>query len=173
MSLPVRILRWIIAHPAISFGSLVAVILVLAVVQPCGSGEEPPAELPKPTLSPSNPDLPGTPSLDNGSQEIPDQAISDPEEAAKRIKPVPDPHDYDPETKAQIERQLTERPAVQFLPLDENGVFADLTDILPDGRLLITVTYRTTEADGRQQWNAFLRRHQDSGQSYVVLYRSE
>lgn len=169
MSPLVLIIRKIIAHPVISLGTVVALVAILLIVNPCSGSSTPDSEVGKPQLSNPNTDNPVPPPT---SEEVLPEAPGDSSEIdPDRVKPVPDPHDYDPEVRGEIERQLSEQPAVQYMPLQRNGVFADLTDILPDGRLLITVEYKTSKQMAQDEWRKFLKEHKDSGSNYVVVYQ--
>jgi hypothetical protein len=85
--------------------------------------------------------------------------------------PAPDIHDVDPETQAQTEELLNTAPAFQKLPLSRKNVFADLEDILPDGRMVILVRYSGNINQAKRIWNQFLRTYKDSGKRYLVIYR--
>lgn len=85
-------------------------------------------------------------------------------------QPSPDPQDYDPATKAANVKAHLDMPAVQDLPLVEDGVEADLTDQTPDGGLVITVDYKGSKRHAEQIWERFLRKEKDPGTAYTVLY---
>lgn len=90
----------------------------------------------------------------------------------RRAQPVsPEPFDNDPEARAEAERELRERPALQHLPFRSRGVRADIDDVVGDGRVVIVIRHSSSKAKARQAWRAFLRRHKDSGRGYVVIYR--
>jgi len=173
-----RLARWAFSHPAISALAVVAVIVLISPLVSVLSGsktenESPVIAGPPGTTGPNRPgpdpnELPDLPSRgDGGTVEVPGTDVTiDP----GRVKPKPDPFDTDPDYQARIEQQLVEQPAMQFMPLGQGGVFADLTNILPDDRLLITATYSGSEAEARRVWNAFLRQHGDSGRNYVVVF---
>lgn len=171
MSPIVNALRWIIAHPAIAGGGALAAIVAIAAIASLFSGDQ---ESEQPAVI-----NPGQPAITDPGSEVP--AVVDEEsmpqgqesspQPGKRIKPAPDPHDYDPAVRQEIQRQLTEQPAVQHLPLQTARVSADIDDILPDGRLLIIVKYQKNKKQGQQEWQKFLQQHKDPGGNYVVVYQ--
>lgn len=169
MSRLALIIRAIIAHPVISLGVVVALVAILLIVNPCSGSSTSESEVGKPQLNSPNTDNPAPRPAPEALPEAPGGTDSDID--PNRVKPVPDPHDYDPEVRGEIERQLSEQPAVQYMPLQSNGVFADLTDILPDGRLLITVEYKTSKQLAQGEWRKFLKKYKDPGSNYVVVYQ--
>jgi hypothetical protein len=173
MSLIVTALRWIISHPLIAGGGLLAVIIALAVVPSLFSSDQEPEQ--PAVINPGQPAItdPGSEVpvvVEEGEESMPQGQEEDPK-SGPRIKPAPDPHDYDPAVRQEIQRQLTEQPAVQHMPLKTARVSADIDDILPDGRLLIIVKYQKNKQQGQKEWRKFLQRHKDPGGNYVVVYQ--
>jgi len=86
--------------------------------------------------------------------------------------PAPEPYDYDPELRAEIEAMLNRMPAFQEFPYQGGGIFADFTDQLPDGRVVVEVVYTGSRAGAAKSWQEFLTRNNDSGEAYIVLFRA-
>ena len=173
MSFPVRIFRWLIAHLVIAIVGVVVILGLILVVAP--GGKDNPGSLPATGIQPGT--TPGSPGPEvvvpqGNPNEDPANPQAKPGDKA-RMRPLPDPFDSDPKIQAEIEKQMIEQPAMQFIPLDEAGVFGDLTNVLPDGRLLITVTYSGSQAAAQKTWLTFLKRYKDTGQNYVVVYEKK
>lgn len=167
-----KAVRWMILHPWVSLGTVVCVIVLLLVIQPFSGDEK---------VSDSNQSPPNTKPNKKPDESLPipgDGANGPPKNQPDRDRkngdlktPAPDPHDYDPEVKAEIEKQLREMPALQGLPVEKAGLYIDLTGAMPDGRPIITVTHRRDEVWANTQWVKFLRQFKDSGDAYVVLFK--
>jgi hypothetical protein len=185
----------VVKHPIVSLiGGLLFIVIVIVLLSSGGNNETTP-ESPVPItgdpsvnnqpIQPADP-LTGVGGSANGEQGSSNNNSFNPEEIQSSDKPVrdlngnivppehvpaPDIHDVDPETQAQTEELLNSAPAFQKLPLSRKNVFADLEDILPDGRMVILVRYSGNINQAKRTWNQFLRTYKDSGKKYLVIYR--
>lgn len=81
-----------------------------------------------------------------------------------------DPYDTDPELKAAMKEKINGAPAFQALPYFSKGVSIDFTDVLPDDRIVISISYSGSKYQAKEVWKKFLSMNKDKGTAYIVVY---
>jgi len=161
------VLRSFWRHP---FRWLVGICLViLSLVVICSGGGNDTKAPPPPktkTQNSTEPEINNPPIQAPGEDAQPEETRIDPEAN-------PDPIDAD-ETEADVAtgRQIAaSRRALPFLPLQTRNVRAEYKNQLPNGSLVIEVSYRGTKTEAISIWQNFLDRYQDPGTAYLVIYK--
>ena len=171
------IVRWLFKHPVLSLAGLVGVIALIMIGGAMLSGSPEPESGGKTVAgstgasgetsgedgsgvwsdfksSGSDGNIAGAPNA-SGQEQIKTPGVEEETIEEGRVKPKPDPFDSNTAQRAEVERQLNEQPAVQALPLNQSGVFADISNVLPDDRLVITALYSGSRARAEAVWAAF------------------
>ena len=82
-----------------------------------------------------------------------------------------DPQDTNPKLAAK-ERALRKKYALlQHLPYNGQGYTIEFVDVDKSGKTVIQVTYPSTLAKARQKSQSLLKRYQDGGEVYKVVYQ--
>jgi len=166
-------IRFIIRRPLVSLGlAAVTLIILVSIVSSLG-GDEPVAVDNPQTPNPTQPQPQPSPSppADLAPGETPAYNFPRNNPVPTAVYPAPDPVD-DPssEIHADIEAQLASQPLVQHLPVQKKNISVDLTDISPDGKVVLTVTYTGSLAAAKNTWQKLLSQHKDPGTAYLVVY---
>jgi hypothetical protein len=185
-----KTLQMVIKHPVVfAVSGLLLIAIIIIVLSSGESNNQEPPQVPvannpsteNQPIQPADP-LPGVnPEINSNTDDSTNQ--NPPDRLQQQVRdlngnivppehvPAPDIHDYDPETQAQTEEFINSAPAFQKMPLSKNGVYADLEDILPDGRMVILVRYSGSLKNAKQTWQKMLKQYKDSGKMYLVVYR--
>lgn len=174
-------LKFMARHPLLSvFAAALASLLLLAVISLLSDGAEKvsPETVRQGLVDESNVeerDLFQVPTSD------PADSIADPykrsdyerylEEAKTKGVAEEDLH-YDGTAKDfRKRRKFTENhDGMYSLPYRSSTIYAEYVEVTPDGRYVIKVTYNSSLARAKWAWRQHLKRHNDSGRSYLVVY---
>lgn len=166
------VLRFIVKHPFLALlAALVVFVLVLsgikAIIGDDSKSPETPPTLATGTTGATGEDLPDLPDLPD-SPDRPDNPKPEQKPDPNRKDPI---IDESPEEVIEGQEISDSRAALPWLPLKTRTVFANYKKQLPTGELLVIVDYRGSLKSAEQAWAKFLKRYNDPGTAYLVVYR--